>query len=80
VARCFVTFANRERITSRLFLNKIFLIFATKKRPKSHSSKAPLGEVVVIFAEMERRRGAQRGAPPGRNVGAPSRGELGTLI
>jgi hypothetical protein len=74
-----VTFANRERITNRLFLNKTFLIFATEKRPKSHSSKTPPCALVVIFAEMERRRAAQRGASPGRNVGAPSRDELGNL-
>ena len=67
VARYFATFANRERITSRLFLNKIFLIFATEKRPKSHLSKAPLGEFVVILAEMDRPRGAAgRGAWPQR--------------
>jgi hypothetical protein len=48
-------------------LNKIFLVFATEKRPKSHSSKTPLGEVVVIFAEMDRpRRAAERVAWPQR--------------
>jgi hypothetical protein len=84
VAWRFVAFANRERITSRLFLNKMFLIFATEKSPKSHSSKTPLcpaggdfrgnGAVDVIAAP---------GDPPHRRAAtlvAPQSGELGTLI
>ena len=79
MARCFAIFANRERITSRLFLNKTVLIFGDGKESQITFIQSTALRAGVIFAEMERRRAAQRGASPGRNVGAPSRDELGNL-